>query len=342
MDQKMVSIFNSSNLTILGNATISVTFEIHRFAPRSFYYVLFILSILLAMITLMLNSIFLITAYHQHIYKTLNMKLLMILSCVDSLQGLITWPLVGYVLFENYLNKSPDFFIESVLISICYEFVFATIMVIFLIAFEQFLAILYPYVYQLHMNWKLLFIPSLLITLVVGALDVLCSTVYTSHWDVFTKVAVSLTTIIFILTVYFYCRIWFTSYSIRRKIKQQNLNLGIHIKRQTKAAKTSAIILITFALCYIPKISYDILHVYPVCPYLGWVIAMLALFKSVLNPLIYYWRLAVVRKATKKVFSNTCSKSKSSQTTSTVQHLAPSFTIRTASRTDSWYMSSNI
>ena len=287
---------------------MSLTMKQHPFAVSSFYLSCYFVCIVFASATIVLNSLFLTTITFCRNLRSLGMKLLMCLACIDLTQGLLTWPLMAYTLLGHYDQDITSDSLISVLVSISYQFTFATVLTIFLIALEQFTAVVKPFFHQRHIRGKVLIIPALMTMVFSCTLDVTITVTCQQVWPAFANATMAISAVLFFGTIYFYCCIWRVSRKISCEIQRQTQTVGIHSQQQTKAAKTSIIILFTFALCYFPKIIYDILQEmlnvdFLLNEYVGWPIGLLALTKSVLNPLIYYWRLRAVRKGTKRLIS---------------------------------------
>ena len=94
-------------------------------------------------------------------------------------------------------------------------------------------------------------------------------------------------------------------------INSNNKGEGRKIQSRVKAAKSSLIILAGTLVCYSPVIcnniyvklgeqtSYSVIFIsYPS--------QIMALFTSVVDPAVYYWRLSTLRKATRDMFSSMC------------------------------------
>ena len=111
--------------------------------------------------------------------------------------------------------------------------------------------------------------------------------------------------------LYMYKKIIVCASRVAANINSNNKEEGRKIQSRVKAAKSSLIILAGTLVCYSPVIcnniymklgeqtSYSVIFIsYPS--------QIMALFTSVVDPAVYYWRLSTLRKATRDMFSSMC------------------------------------
>ena len=182
---------------------------------------------------------------------------------------------------------------------------------LFVVGFEQYFAIAHPYTHKRWLNAKLLLIPVLLLSAVLLITGGMIFTM-TIYWNIFVNTIHGILLLSFLTTVYFYIKVWLISKRVQREISSQNREEGLRMKRESKAAKTSCLVLITFAGCYIPITLLHILYYFDNIIaisnqfYWSWVPGMFAMSKSAWNPLIFYWRLKAVQNATKHFIMGMC------------------------------------
>ena len=96
------------------------------------------------------------------------------------------------------------------------------------------------------------------------------------------------------------------------RITDTNREEGKNIKSRARAAKSGLIVLLATFACYLPNICYVIYVKVSGGPtpfsttYGRYPAEIIGLFSSVVDPIIYYWRLKSLRKATKDMFISRC------------------------------------
>ena len=235
----------------------------------------------------------------------------MTLSFIDLFQGILGWGSSVYIFIRDYQDEKYKVG-ETLHIILGYVLSFTSVTMLYVIGFEQYFAIVHPFRHQRWLNAKLLLIPVLSLNIL---LSVICGIVYSfiyHHWNMFINIVQGILFLSFLMTVYFYIKVWYVSKCVQREINSQNREEGLRIQRESKAAKTSCLVLITFVICYIPiavlHVLYHFDNIITVSNqfYWWWVPGMFAMSKSTWNPLIFYWRLKAVQKATKQFIMDIC------------------------------------
>ena len=114
---------------------------------------------------------------------------------------------------------------------------------------------------------------------------------------------------LFLGTVYFYIKVWCVSRLIQRDISSKNKEEGERIKKESKAAKTSSLVLLNCVVCYTLKLIFQIWYLFESptwAIYSELVSGMIAMTKSTWNPIIYYFRLKAVRKSMQQSIRSIC------------------------------------
>ena len=273
------------------------------------------LACLMVVITITLNSTFLATMLFQKTgQRSISNKLLMTLSVIDLLIGALVWPLVAAFSFKIYsIDVSSCDFINAT-IFLGYQFSMLTLCVIFLVALDQYLAILHPYSYISKVTYPRFIWPMIGINSLLLLFSIIVKIKFQKIWInsvqiVFLPIAM----VIVASLIYVYRKVVVCVSRITKDINSTNKEEGRQIKSRAKAAKSSLIILIGTLICYLPVICYNIyVRVRGQTSYgvtfIGYPSQIMGLFTSVIDPAVYYWRLSTLRKATKNMFSSICKK----------------------------------
>ena len=281
-------------------------------SERYYFFGWFVVSVFFMTLTLLFNVLLLLTFCFKLTYRDLRLKLIMLLSCVDLVQGLTTYPISTAILYKRSQGLTECFMIaENEVLAHC--LVFATIVIICVIAAEQYFYIVHPFLHDRYISGKSLCIPSLVISAAIFTVNIMKPFVNLFWRTIFEGISIGACALIFLLTIFFYLSMWWTWRRVQKQITDQNKEEGLRISQQAKASKTSFLVLLAFVICYMPRISlmgYDI--VVGVTRWIGiyveWPTALMAFAKSWLNPVIYFWRLAVVRSTIKKTLDGILSK----------------------------------
>ena len=256
--------------------------------------------------TLSLNGIFLAAMTAHRRLQTTGIKLFMMLSVLDLLQGITLWP--GGVA-HTYLLSQLKFncLLIDLLTVFGYSLGFMVISALFMIALDQYIAIQNPYFYQHSVT-----ISRLLVPLMIGWLPILVPIftikfAFPRAWNPFKTVFAILIFSLLFAMFYFYIRIWRTVKRVNKAINAMSITEGTRIKKRAKAAKTAWIVLLTCLFCYTPLLIsnfYEIIQVMPpfVQMHIEPLAELLAVSNSIWDPLVYYLRMKKIRQITKVTF----------------------------------------
>ena len=279
---------------------------------KGFWLILFIIGVFITVATVLLNVMFILASMLITKVRSLHTKLLLLLAVADLMLGLIAWPttvinIYGYQIGNNIKGARSAHFITA------YCLTFLTACCIWVIGFEQYMAIAYPYKHQRIMNAKVTIVPVIVINVVIFATVIsLYMETYDEKiddpYDYFLRaIAVLMFVMILSLIFFFYLKIWRISIKVQRQIQSQNRAEGSRIARKAKAAKTSFLIVIIFFFCYAPRIALEAYKLIrgdssdPMIHCVSSVFGTLVLAKSMCNPMVYYCRLTKFRESTKRL-----------------------------------------
>ena len=237
------------------------------------------------------------------------MKLLILLAVADLMQGLLSWPTNLLVIYYFHIKPSEayipnDIYDSHIITGYCLACFAGS--AIWIIGFEQYLAVAHPYKHQRIMNTKVTIIPVVTVNITISAVVIfLHAEHYDGPYDYFlSAIAALLFLIILSLIFFFYLNVWRISRKVRQQIHSQNREEGARLAKEAKAAKTSFLVVMIFVVCYAPRMAIEIYTIEGISRPLTMscvipVTGMLALTKSLCNPVVYYWRLKQVRESTK-------------------------------------------
>ena len=280
----------------------------------SYFFGLSIIAALMTLVTVILNCIFLASMVRQkQLCKSISNKLLIVLSLNDLMQGILLWPLI-VVNWTNSYKMQPSCFTQDLMYFMGYHFAVVTMSTILLVALEQFIAILHPYFYIKNVTFCCLLGPMLLLNSVILIINVAWAIKLTGMWIVFGKLLfVPLFATMVVALIYMHTKIMRCAANVAAKITDTNREEGKQIKTRAKAAKSGLVVLIATLVCYSPFICYTIVVQFRErTPFMTTFIQntteILGLLSSLVDPVVYYWRLKSIRKATKQMFHSICKK----------------------------------
>ena len=282
---------------------------------KSYYLSISMLAFTMTPVTVIINCIFMATLLSQKIiYKSLSNKLLMVLCMVDLLQGISTWPITAANSFIFYRFEINCFLLDlNHFLAHCLSQL--TVCAIFIVSLEQYIAILYPYFYISSVTFYRLLGPMLAsnilmtITNIVGAMKPI-----KNFYDYYNVTVLALGLPMVMALIYIHLRIIRCASQVAARITTTNKEEGKQIKSRARAAKSGLVVLVATLVCYCPYFCY-IVYEKVIGPtafttnFIKYPATMFALLTSVTDPIIYFWRLKSLRKATKDMFAS-LSKSK--------------------------------
>ena len=301
-----------SNITMQDNVPTLCSTDVKAiFSPSalSLYLTHASLACIMAVITITSNCTFLATMFQMRGQRSISNKLLMTLSTIDLLIGVLAWPLIAALTFQHYKIDVDCYLLEATLSS-GYHFAMVTLCTIFLVAFEQYLAILHPYFYISQVTYSRLIWPLIASNSALLLISIIVQSSFRKIWIYFIQILfLPISVVIVVGLVYMYQKIIVCASRVAVRINSTNKEEGRQIKSRVKAAKSSLIILIATLVCYSPVISYNIYKkLENLTPYnmtfFGYSSQIMAMITSVIDPVVYYWRLRSLRKATKDMFSS--------------------------------------
>ena len=285
----------------------------HIQSATSFYFINVILSSVMTVVTIVLSCTFIGTMLFQRlIHKSISNKLLVVLSMVDFLQGVSTWPLTGannVIFYRTGINCV----LLKLLYLLGYHLVYLTVGTIITITLEQYLAITHPYFYISTVTFKRLFIPMLVLTSLSSMINILGEMKINQALHKNYKLALTIVGSLGMMALaYMHVKIMKCASRVAARITDTNREEGKKIKSKAKAAKSGLIVLLSTLACYLPYLCYTIYVKASGGPtpssitFGRYPTEMISLFSSLVDPIIYYWRMKSLRKATKDMFTSLC------------------------------------
>ena len=269
-----------------------------------------LIACLIVIITIALNCTFLATMLFQsRMQRSISNKLLMTLSTTDLLIGILVWPLIAATSFINY-NVDIKCHLSNVTIFLGYHFVLVTLSTVFLVAVEQYLAIIHPYLYISQVTFHRLIYPMLISTSLLLLINMIVIITYKEFWLTYLQIFfVPIGVIIVGALIYMHKKIIECASRVAANINNTNKEEGRQMKSRAKAAKSSLIILVGTLVCYLPIICCNIYEkIFEQTSYsvtfFSYPSHIIAMGTSVLDPVVYYWRLRSLRRATRDMFSS--------------------------------------
>ena len=262
----------------------------------------------MGLLTICLNGGFLFVAFKSDRLKTCHNILLIFLSATDLFTGVIVFSIKVvriFLLLRQTITCTIIYCWELSLyiltiISFCH---------LALISLEKYLAIIHPYYYQRKITKQRLIKTSLIVWFLAILFPVssfLSRSSFPMYYHWFWALIVYLFLIVYVAMIYIYVRIFVEIKRVQRRVifKNSSRNQDQSMSQSSKAAKTTAIIIGCFTLCYLPLMIRDIfrkpiedINISSQSHYLLWFITQLILqANSLVNPVVYYIRMVAFRR----------------------------------------------
>ena len=302
-----------SNLSAFSNDLPLCQRNTYKLSRVISYYIGYaVLASIMSVVTTVLNGTFIMTMLVQkRIQKSISNRLVMILCIVDLLQGISTWPLTAANFIMFYKTDLNCFLLDlNNLLGYC--LVALTWWTIFTVSLEQYIAILYPYFYMSKVTFCRLLSPMVVINILLVIINIVGKTKLKQKWIVYYRFVIPVVGVPMVLVlVYMNLKIIRCASQVASRITDTNKEEGKHIKSRAKAAKSCMIVILATIVCYCPSMWYIIYEkVRKPTPFMKNYIKdpsyISNLFSSVVDPIVYYWRLKSLRKATKDMFALVC------------------------------------
>ena len=298
------------------NISVSNSFEYgctrNRLCAISFYFIIAMLASVMTIVTIVLNCIFIATLLsHKLIHKSISNTFLVVLSLVDLLQGVSTWPVTAANFFMLY-RLDINHFLWKLNYIFGYCLIALTVTTIFIIAVEQYIAILHPYFYISNVTFYHLLGPVLVVNLMLLIINIVGKMKLNQKWNEYYNFTFTALGILMLTAfVYMQTKIIHCVSQVAAKITETNKEEGKRITSRAKAARSGLIVLVATLVCYCPNmfcVIYEKVRepTLNITTYVRYPTEILALFSSIIDPIIYYCRLKSLRKATKHMFASLC------------------------------------
>ena len=274
---------------------------------QSFHLCMALVRAFIALLTITLNGIFLATILKEkRLTRRIPYKLMIMLSSIDFLQGLTSWPISIY-LHINWYQGSEDCVWAKILNSVAYGLAFATVTVIFVIALDQYLAVVHPYFYIGNITASRLISPIILWNLLLYAVNLTGRFKFLKVWKYYKLLVHIQLLVVVIVNLYFYLQTMRHARVAIQRIKTTNKSEGKKLQGRARAARSTLIVLCATIVCYTPMIVFGI------CEKVGYItrndtfsktyirlpLEMLVMVSSVTDPVVYYFRIEHLRIATR-------------------------------------------
>ena len=289
----------------------------HPYLGISYYLPLIIALILTALITVACNSAFLFVVFRSPRLRTVHNTLLISLAVTDFLTGLAVTPIYAATLIFVMNEHYPCVLFWFRLISFD-AVAIVTFGILALISFEKYLAVIHPYYYQRVIRKRKLILITFVVWTFGTTFSLLSHIISLSHPKIHKLLwlyAPYLGVIFYIAILYCYGRIFQEVRKVERRIAIEN-TVQTHesaraIRKGSKVAKTTAVVIGALTLCYLPYLIIHILtketkKLVPIPRKLKIFLKLssyaVILFNSALNPVICYMRMSSVRREFRRIF----------------------------------------
>ena len=281
-----------------------------------FYFCMAMLGSVMTAVTIIVNCVLIATMLSQKlVHKSISNKLLVVLSIFDLLQGISTWP-VAAANFVTFHRMDTNCFLLNLNYMLAHNLLTLTIWTIFIVVLEQYIAILHPYFYISNLTFCRLLIPVLVLNILLMTTYIVGRMKMNQKWnDTYNFLALAMGIPIIAAFIYMHTKITYCASQVAKRITNTNKEEGKNIKSRAKAAKSGLIVLLATSACYFPNMCYIIYEKVSrptpsITTFAKYSTEILGLSSSVVDPLVYYWRLKSLRKASKNMFASCCKSKK--------------------------------
>ena len=307
---------SSNNSSVLSQLPCKVVFnsEYPVNLGHNYYLPLTVALSTIALITVASNGTFLFVVFRSKRLQTRHNILIISLSITDFFTGVMVTPLYAASFIFLMNEKYPCALLCLRLTSFNTASVvsFGTLA---LISFEKYLAIIHTYYYERVMTKKRLTIMAVTVWIIGITFSTVSHVTGLYHPKIRVLMLSCLTylgLIVHVAILFFYGRIFYEIQNVRQRIAAQNAVQNDQTVAQdgSKGTKTMAIVMGAFWLCYLPVLIVSLLwkpgenvtHRSKVELLVRLIADATILLNSVLNPVIYYIRMSLV----KTEFSRVC------------------------------------
>ena len=187
--------------------------------------------------------------------------------------------------------------------------------VILTITLEQYIAVCYPFFHQKNVTYYKLIVPMAAAWSCIVVTCVVCWQ-RSKLWVYFQSISGFVIFVTYSSVVYCYTRMFLIACHTRRRITASSISSSgavVHPSRRReisnkKAIVTSFTIILAFTVSYLP---FGVFHIKKFISGINafertvayeWM-QLVTVYSSVVNPLVYYWRLRAVRNEVMKIFN---------------------------------------
>lgn len=311
----------SSNDTVAGETCFFLKDAVEQSLPVLIANVITCILDALVFITAPINNAFIVYAIWttSALYSPSN-TLLCCLAVTDCLTGLIVAPLNIATKFGEMFHVFNIYCVGGILTSsMAYITVSVSFLTLALIAIERYLAV------YLHLRYRTVITSSRIVkTIIVFWVftAVLSGLRFVDTKEIILRpIVISILVLFLTATVFCYCKIYFSVQRHRRKIQAESVSVqntdpmgkcdgretanfypnSAELARYRRSTLTMVYVVGFFLLCYSPTLAYQVL--------VGWsdldetktriaykYCFSVALVKSSVNPVLYCWRIADIRR----------------------------------------------
>ena len=171
--------------TFQGNCSWFSVSYLSSGGTSSYYLGIAMLASVMTVATIVINCIFVATMVSQKlIHKNISNKLLVGLSMVDLLQGISIWPIAA-LNAVIYSRSNVNCYLIEFNYFLGYHLIGLTTWTIFLIALEQYIAILHPYFYISKVTFHRLLCPVLVMQALRMVIDTVGKLTLGPNWNTY-------------------------------------------------------------------------------------------------------------------------------------------------------------
>ena len=265
------------------------------------FLLLSVLGMCLAIATSVTNGLLLISIVFNRRLRRGSNFLLLTLIIANLLQAFTTMPMFAIKTYALHLRQLQCS-LAKIATVLGYSITQLKVTSIFIINFEQYLAVVYPYKHRIWLpTYRKLYAALLAICSSYSAFAFLSLVIFVQIWVVCLSISVLFIVSVFSCVFYFNGRITKEVKKSALKIRHSNPIEAKRIIERGKSTKVTLFVVLSFIICYVPFTCYTVFEVAHgitrfTVTYLQLWKDFLTLWNSLLSPIVCFWKLSALRR----------------------------------------------
>lgn len=274
-----------------------------------FHVTLSIIVILISILTISLNSMYLIVVYKFSKLFSISDILYIFLAVSDLLTGVILMPaFAGFWIYTSYSGTDCTFlkFVNAC----AHTFTLISVLTISLITTDVYASIVHPFAYRAYFTKKIFYATSAVVWIISITFPIIFVLIAPYYWYIYQNISGSMALSAMMALCVMHYKIHLSIKQLSCQINFSSAKENENVKTKRKASKLAVSILITLIACFLPSLIYFFyitIHgtTTKSVSYVFQTTGVIVFLNAFFDPFVYYFRLGRVRTKIKKMFMNT-------------------------------------